>query len=45
MLIQQEGTGLSAHTGYASAISVVLLIIVGVMTIIQQIITRGGNDE
>ena len=43
MLIQQEGTGLNARTGYASAISVVLLIIVGVMTIVQQLITRRGE--
>ena len=45
MLIQQEGTGLSARTGYASAISVVLLIIVGVLTLVQQLVTRGGDDE
>lgn len=46
MMIQQEGTGLSAHTGYASAISVVLLIIVSIITVIQQVVTRkGGSDE
>lgn len=45
MLIQQEGTGLSARTGYASAISVVLLIIVGALTIVQEIVTRGGSDD
>ncbi|MFU0547395.1 carbohydrate ABC transporter permease [Gardnerella pickettii] len=46
MLIQQEGTGLSARTGYASAISVVLLIIVGFITVIQQIfVHRGAGDE
>lgn len=44
MMIQQEGTGLSARTGYASAISVVLLIVVGVITIIQQIFSRRSED-
>ncbi len=44
MLIQREGTGLSARTGYASAISVVLLIIVGAITVIQQLIVRRGDD-
>lgn len=45
MLIQQEGTGLNARTGYASAISVVLLLIVGFLTIIQLVLTRRGARE
>lgn len=45
MLIQQEGTGLNARTGYASAISVVLLVIVGTLTVLQQLITRKGLGD
>lgn len=44
MLIQREGTGLQAHTGYASAISLVVLVVVGVLLIIQQILQRRGED-
>lgn len=44
-LIQQEGTGLNARTGYASAISVVLLVIVGIITVIQLVAERKGGDN
>ncbi|KFI46966.1 multiple sugar transport system permease protein [Bifidobacterium bohemicum] len=37
MMIQQEGTGIQAHTGYASALSLIVLVIVGFMLIVQQI--------
>ncbi|WEV46204.1 sugar ABC transporter permease [Bifidobacterium sp. ESL0690] len=45
MLIQQEGTGIQAHTGYASALSIIVLVIVGALLIIQQIVQRRGDDE
>ncbi|OTA27587.1 ABC transporter permease [Alloscardovia macacae] len=45
MMIQQEGTGLSARTGYASAISVVLLIIVGIITVVQLLVQRRGGKD
>ena len=44
MLIKREGTGIQARTGYASAISIVVLVIVGVMLIVQQIIQKRGED-
>lgn len=44
MLIKQEGTGIQARTGYASALSLVVLVIVGAMLIIQQIIQKRGED-
>ena len=44
MLIKQEGTGIQARTGYASAISLVVLVIVGAMLIIQQIVQKRGED-
>lgn len=40
MLIQQEGTGLAAHTGFASALSVVVLLIVGLLLIVENVIQR-----
>lgn len=46
MLIQREGTGLMAHTGYASAISLVVLVIVGTMLILQSVVERwSGRDN
>lgn len=44
MLIKNEGTGIQARTGYASAISLVVLVIVGAMLIIQQIIQKRSED-
>ncbi|MBM6700309.1 sugar ABC transporter permease [Bifidobacterium pullorum subsp. saeculare] len=44
MLIKQEGTGIQARTGYASAISLVVLVIVGTMLIIQQIIQKKTEE-
>lgn len=40
MLIQQQGTGIQARTGYASALSLIVLFIVGLMLVIQQIAQR-----
>lgn len=40
MLIQQEGTGLQAHTGYASALSIIVLLIVGGLLIIENVVQR-----
>lgn len=47
MLIQRDGTGLLAHTGYASAISLVVLVIVGAMLILQSVVERwsGGDND
>jgi multiple sugar transport system permease protein len=44
MLIKQEGTGLMARTGYASALSLIVLVIVGGLLIIQQIVQKRGED-
>lgn len=44
MLIKNEGTGIQARTGYASAISLVVLVIVGTLLIIQQLIQKRGED-
>ncbi|WEV63580.1 sugar ABC transporter permease [Bifidobacterium sp. ESL0732] len=44
MLIQQEGTGIEAHTGYASALSLIVLLVVGAMLIIQQVIQARGRQ-
>lgn len=44
MLIQQQGTGIQARTGYASALSLIVLVVVGTMLIIQQIIQSRGQD-
>ncbi|WEV53457.1 sugar ABC transporter permease [Bifidobacterium sp. ESL0704] len=44
MLIQQQGTGIQARTGYASALSLIVLVVVGAMLIIQQIIQSRGQD-
>lgn len=38
MLIQQQGTGIQARTGYASALSLIVLVVVGALLIIQQIV-------
>ncbi len=35
MLIQREGTGLQAQTGYASAISLVMFVVLGVLLVLQ----------
>jgi ABC-type sugar transport system permease subunit len=45
MFIQQEGTGLSGRTGYASSASVVLLLVVAVVTVIQLYVEQKGNDD
>ncbi|KFF30880.1 ABC transporter, permease protein [Bifidobacterium bombi DSM 19703] len=44
MLIQQQGTGIQARTGYASAISLIVLAVVGTMLIVQQIVQKRGED-
>lgn len=44
MLIQREGTGIQARTGYASALSLIVLIVVGTMLVLQQVIQRRGDD-
>ncbi len=46
MLIKNEGTGIQARTGYPSAISLVVLVIVGTL-LIQRVIPRRGvrTDE
>ena len=44
MLIKQEGTGIQARTGYASAISLVVLVIVGTLLVIQQIIQKRTEE-
>lgn len=44
MLIQQQGTGIQAHTGYASALSLIVLAVVGALLIIQQIMQKRGED-
>lgn len=45
MLIQKEGTGIQARTGYASALSLIVLVVVGAMLVLQQIIQRRGEDS
>ncbi|MCT6900759.1 MAG: sugar ABC transporter permease, partial [Bifidobacterium sp.] len=45
MLIQKEGTGIQARTGYASALSLIVLVVVGAMLILQQIIQKRGEDS
>lgn len=44
MLIQREGTGLSADTGYATAISVVMFVITLVMLLVQLRLQRRDGD-
>ncbi|MEV6588988.1 carbohydrate ABC transporter permease [Streptomyces acidicola] len=44
MLIQREGTGLSADTGYATAISVVMFVITLAMLLVQLRLQRGDGD-
>lgn len=45
MLIQKEGTGIQARTGYASALSLIVLVVVGTMLVLQQIIQRRGESS
>lgn len=45
MLIQKEGTGIQARTGYASALSLIVLVVVGAMLVLQQIVQRRGEDS
>ena len=45
MLIQKEGTGIQARTGYASALSLIVLVVVGTMLVLQQIIQKRGEDS
>lgn len=40
MLIQREGTGLQARTGYAGAISLVMFVILGGLLIAQLVLQR-----
>ncbi|MFC4504004.1 MULTISPECIES: carbohydrate ABC transporter permease [Streptomyces] len=44
MLIQREGTGLSADTGYATAISVVMFVITLAMLLVQLRLQRRDGD-
>lgn len=43
MLIKREGTGIQARTGYASAISLVVLVIVSIFLMIQRLIEKRGE--
>ncbi|MFU0572112.1 sugar ABC transporter permease [Gardnerella sp. DNF00622A] len=43
MLIKREGTGIYARTGYASAISLVVLVIVSTFLIIQRFVEKRGE--
>jgi multiple sugar transport system permease protein len=45
MLIQQEGTGLQAHTGYAGAISVVMFVVLGLLLAGQMWFQRRGENS
>ncbi|WP_297317139.1 sugar ABC transporter permease [uncultured Bifidobacterium sp.] len=45
MLIQKEGTGIQARTGYASALSLIVLVVVGALLVLQQIVQRRGEDS
>jgi multiple sugar transport system permease protein len=40
MLIQREGTGLQARTGYAGAISLVMFVILGALLVAQLVVQR-----
>lgn len=40
MLIKSEGTGLTARVGYASAISIVLIIVLGTLILLQTLLQR-----
>ncbi len=40
MLIQREGTGLQAQTGYAAAISLVMFVVLGALLLVQLIIQQ-----
>jgi len=45
MLIQQEGTGLQAETGYAGAISVVMFVVLGLLLAGQMWFQRRGEQR
>jgi multiple sugar transport system permease protein len=40
MLIQREGTGLQAQTGYAAAISLVMFVVLGVLLLLQLVLQQ-----
>jgi multiple sugar transport system permease protein len=44
MLIQQQGTGIQARTGYASALSLIVLAVVGTLLVVQQLVQKRGED-
>src|SRR5690625_6989356 len=44
MLIQREGTGLQARTGYAGAISLVMYVVIAVLLMLQ-IIVQNRSEE
>jgi multiple sugar transport system permease protein len=45
MLIQREGTGLQARTGYASAISLVMFVILGGLLLAQLAVQRKQRNS
>ncbi len=44
MLIMRNGTGLTARTGYASALSIIMFLILAVVTTIELIVQRKADD-
>jgi multiple sugar transport system permease protein len=45
MLIQLEGTGLQARTGYAAAISMVMFVVLGTLLAIQLYAQNRGDEQ
>ena len=45
MLIQREGTGLQAQTGYAGAISLVMFAILAVLLVLQLVVQNRQGDQ
>ena len=44
MLIMREGTGLTARTGYASALSIIMFFILGILTAVEFYFQNKGDD-
>ena len=44
MLIMREGTGLTARTGYASALSIIMFFILGILTAVEFYFQSKGDD-
>lgn len=45
MLIKDEGTGISARTGYAGAIGMVMFVVLGVLVLVQWFLEARSDDE